>query len=46
MVMEKISGIKSVDFKIIALGHGVVNWNGPTTLSYGRLGKFVFQYIN
>jgi hypothetical protein len=31
--MEKITGIKSVDFKIIALGHGVVNWNGPTTLS-------------
>lgn len=26
-------GIKSVDFKITALGHGVVNWNGPTTLS-------------
>lgn len=31
--MEKITGIKSVDFKIIAKGHGVVNWNGPTTLS-------------
>lgn len=31
--MEKITGIKSVDFKITALGHGVVNWNGPTTLS-------------
>jgi len=31
--MEKITGIKSVDFKIMALGHGVVNWNGPTTLS-------------
>ena len=30
--MEKITGIKSVDFKITALGHGVVNWNGPTTL--------------
>ena len=36
--MEKISGVKSVDFKITALGHGVVNWNGPTTLSYeGRI---------
>lgn len=33
MIMEKITGIKSVDFKITALGHGVVNWNGPTTLS-------------
>lgn len=31
--MKKITGIKSVDFKITALGHGVVNWNGPTTLS-------------
>jgi hypothetical protein len=31
--MEKIEGIKSVDFKITAVGHGVVNWNGPTTLS-------------
>lgn len=30
--MEKVTGIKSVDFKIRALGHGVVNWNGPTTL--------------
>ncbi len=31
--MKKIEGIKSVDFKIKAFGHGVVNWNGPTTLS-------------
>ena len=31
--MEKVTGIKSVDFKIIAVGHGVVYWNGPTTLS-------------
>lgn len=31
--MKEITGIKSVDFKITALGHGVVNWNGPTTLS-------------
>lgn len=30
--MEKVIGIKSVDFKIKAIGHGVVNWNGPTTL--------------
>ena len=33
VTMEKIKGIKSVDFKITALGHGVVNWNGPTALS-------------
>jgi len=38
--MEKITGIKSVDFKIIAKGHGVVNWNGPTNLS-GDDGKTV-----
>jgi len=31
--MNKISGVKSVDFKITALGHGVVNWNGPTALT-------------
>ena len=30
--MSKVTGIKSVDFKIVALGHGVVNWNGPTAL--------------
>jgi hypothetical protein len=31
--MEKVTGIKSVDFKITAMGHGVVNWNGPTNLA-------------
>jgi len=38
--MKKVEGIKSVDFKISALGHGVVNWNGPTTLT-GNGGKTV-----
>ena len=38
--MEKVIGIKSVDFKIKAIGHGVVNWNGPTTLT-GDSGKTV-----
>lgn len=38
--MERVTGIKSVDFKIKALGHGVVNWNGPTTLT-GDSGKTV-----
>ena len=33
MQTEKVTGIKSVDFKIKALGHGVVNWNGPTNLA-------------
>lgn len=28
--MKKVTGIKSVDFKIIARGHGAVNWNGST----------------
>lgn len=28
--MSKVTGIKSVDFKVTALGHGVVNWNGST----------------
>jgi len=30
--MEKVTGIKSIDFKVTAYGHGVVNWNGPTTV--------------
>lgn len=35
---NKVTGIKSVDFKIAASGYGVVNWNGPTTLqSDGRI---------
>lgn len=38
--MKKVTGIKSIDFKIKALGHGVVNWNGPTTLT-GDGGKTV-----
>ena len=33
MKTEKVEGIKSVDFKIIAKGHGVVNWNGSTNLA-------------
>lgn len=33
MKIEKVEGIKSVDFKIVAKGHGVVNWNGPTNLA-------------
>lgn len=36
--MQKITGVKSVDFKVVAYGYGVVNWNGPTTLqSDGRI---------
>ncbi len=33
MQTEKITGIKSVDFEITALGHGVVNWNGSIELN-------------
>ena len=40
--MEKVTGIKSVDFKITAKGHGVVNWNGSTTLA----GKGDSEYNN
>ena len=32
MQTEKITGIKSVDFRIKAVGHGVVNWNGSPKL--------------
>lgn len=42
--MSKISGIKSVDFKIKANGHGVVNWNGSTTL-VGDGGKTVDNHM-
>ena len=40
MKSSKIEGIRSVDFKIVAKGHGVVNWNGPTNLQ-GEDGKTV-----
>ena len=30
--MSKVTGIKSVDFRIKASGHGVVNWNGSSTV--------------
>lgn len=30
--MNKVSGVKSVDFRVVAKGHGVVNWNGSITL--------------
>jgi hypothetical protein len=38
--MQKVTGIKSVDFKITASGYGVVNWNGATPLM-GDNGKTV-----
>ena len=42
--MSAIHGIKSVDFKIVAKGHGVVNWNGSTTL-VGENGKNVDNHM-
>lgn len=42
--MRKVTGIKSVDFKVIAKGHGVVNWNGSTTLMGGD-GKTVDNHM-
>ncbi len=33
MKSSKVEGIRSIDFKIVAKGHGVVNWNGPTNLA-------------
>ena len=38
--MAKVTGVKSVGFKITAYGYGVVNWNGPTSLT-GNDGKTV-----
>ena len=38
--MSKVTGVKSVDFKIHAVGHGAVNWNGPTSLA-GDDGKVI-----
>jgi hypothetical protein len=38
--MNKITGIRSIDFKVDAIGHGVVNWNGSTTVkTEGKDGK-------
>ena len=42
--MEKVTGIKSIDFKVVALGHGVVNWNGPTRIT-GDKGQTVENHI-
>tara|TARA_Y100000034_G_scaffold86658_1_gene103902 strand:- start:303 stop:1274 length:972 start_codon:yes stop_codon:yes gene_type:complete len=36
--MQKVTGIKSVDFKVHAIGNGVVNWNGQAELTI-EIGK-------
>ena len=38
--MNKITGIRSVDFKVVARGHGVVNMNGSVTVKTEKDGKF------
>lgn len=38
--VEGIKGIKSVDFKIRAVGEGVVNWNGSTELEILIKGEY------
>lgn len=52
--MNKITGIRSVDFKITALGDGVVNWNVRSLphsqrdieARYWHNGRINFQMIN
>jgi hypothetical protein len=39
MLKNKITGVRSVDFKIEAHGHGVVNWNGTVSLRNDAGGK-------
>lgn len=43
--MERINGIKSVDFFIIAEGFGVVNWNGSASLFSHQAGKYVSNHL-
>lgn len=43
--MERVIGIKSVDFKIKVLGYGVVNWNGLIKLKGEYLLKLYENYI-
>jgi len=40
----KVKGIKSVDMKIVMRGHGVVNWNGVTTVA-GEDGKEIDNHL-
>ena len=37
--MNRITGIRSIDFKVVARGHGVVNMNGSTKLRLDGQGK-------
>jgi hypothetical protein len=44
MLLTRIVGVRSVDFKIEAEGHGVVNWNGNVSLS-GPDGKEIQNHL-
>ncbi|QER40124.1 hypothetical protein F2A31_10530 [Acinetobacter suaedae] len=37
--MAKVTGVKSVDFKITAYGYGVVNWNGNVAIRHEGMAK-------
>ncbi|MDM1754546.1 hypothetical protein HX122_06090 [Acinetobacter towneri] len=37
--MAKVTGLKSVDFKITAYGYGVVNWNGNVAIRHEGMAK-------
>lgn len=39
--MTKLNGIKSVDFKLVARGEGIVNWNGSFNILNNQAGQFV-----
>ena len=39
--MAKLAGVKSVDFKVVAEGEGVVNWNGSFSLYNASAGQTV-----
>lgn len=39
--MTKLTGVKSVDFKVVAEGEGVVNWNGSFSLYSESAGQTV-----
>lgn len=36
MKLEKVQGVKSVDMRIVSVGHGVINWNGSPELFSGN----------
>ena len=44
MLIKKINGIKSVDFKVEASGFGVVNWNGNMSVYSSEAGITVSNH--